>query len=127
MVQYTQKNCQLLPMNCSSVFDNFVGLALKRFIQELGFDFVKKPVFTPLTCYGISVVVYWYVLVRLWVELFVSKGLIQAETAVSKKASTWSKNNKNDNKENIELTIFQETIQQAQIKFWPHFNDFLWC
>ena len=53
--------------------------------------------FSPLRCYGYSVVVYWHLLVRLWVELFVSKGLIQVETAVGKKASTWGKGNKDDN------------------------------
>ena len=72
-------------------------------IQELYFDFLKKLVFTPLRCYGLSVVVYWYLLVRLWcVKLFVSKGLIQVETAVSKKVSTWDKCNKNDKKIIIE-------------------------
>ena len=29
MVRYTQTICRLLPMNCLSVFDHFVGLALK--------------------------------------------------------------------------------------------------
>ena len=29
MVKYTQRNCQLLPTNCLSVFDHFVGLTLK--------------------------------------------------------------------------------------------------
>ena len=35
--------------------------------------FLKKIVFTPLICYGLSDVVYWYLLVRLLVELFISK------------------------------------------------------
>ena len=34
-------------------------------IQGLCFDFLKKLVFTSLRCYGLSVVVYWYLLVRL--------------------------------------------------------------
>ena len=29
MVKHTQAICRLLPMNCLSVFDHFVGLALK--------------------------------------------------------------------------------------------------
>ena len=29
MVKHTKTICQLLPMNCLSVFDHFVGLALK--------------------------------------------------------------------------------------------------
>ena len=29
MVKHTQTICRLLPMNCLSVFDYFVGLALK--------------------------------------------------------------------------------------------------
>ena len=47
--------------------------------------FQKNLVFTPLRCYGISFAVYWYLLVRLWVELFVLKNMIQDKTAVSKK------------------------------------------
>ena len=41
-------------------------------IQELCCFFLKI-VFTPLICYGLSDLVYWYLLVRLWVELFISK------------------------------------------------------
>ena len=37
--------------------------------------------------YGLSFAGWWYILVRLWVELFVSQGLIQTETTVSRKAS----------------------------------------
>ena len=43
---------------------------------------------------------------RLWVELFVSQGLIQAETTVGKKTSTWSKGNKDGNKIKIKLEFF---------------------
>ena len=50
----------------------------------------NKLVFTPHKHYGLSVAVWWYIAVKLWVELFVSKGLIQAETTVSRKTSTWS-------------------------------------
>ena len=44
-----------------------------------------------------------YLLVMLWVELFVSKDLIQVETAVSKKASAGGKCSKNDNKIKIKI------------------------
>ena len=54
--------------------------------QELCFDFFKKLVFTPLRCYGLSVIVYWYLHVRLKPELFASKGLMQVETTVIKKS-----------------------------------------
>ena len=47
-------------------------------------------VFALFRRYGLSVPVWWYILVRLWVKLFVSQGLIQAAMAVSRKASTWS-------------------------------------
>ena len=60
-------------------------------------------VFAPCRRYGVSVAVLWYILVRLLVELFVSSGQIQADIAVSRKASTWSKGNKNDNKIKIKL------------------------
>ena len=33
MVKHTQKICRLLPMNCLSVFDHFVGLVLKGLKQ----------------------------------------------------------------------------------------------
>ena len=56
--------------------------------------------------YALSVAVWWYVLVRLWVELFVSQILIQVETTVSRKASTWSKGNKDGNKTKIKLEQF---------------------
>ena len=42
-------------------------------------------VFAPRRQYGISVAAWWYILVRLWVELFVSQ-VIQAETTVSRKS-----------------------------------------
>ena len=41
---------------------------------------------TPRKCYGLSVAVWWYIFVRLWLELFVSQGLILGETAASRKA-----------------------------------------
>ena len=44
-------------------------------IQRLCFEFFKNLVFTLLRSYGISVIVYWCLLVRLWVELFASKRL----------------------------------------------------
>ena len=71
--------------------------------RDYAFIFTKKKlVFTPPRCYGLSVVVYWYLLVRLWEELFVSKGLIQLVTVASKKA-TLSKCNKNGNKIKIKI------------------------
>ena len=44
-------------------------------IQRLCFEFFKNLIFTLLRSYGISVIVYWCLLVRLWVELFASKRL----------------------------------------------------
>ena len=37
MVKHTQTICRLLPTNCLSVFDHFVGLALKvlKSVQEM--------------------------------------------------------------------------------------------
>ena len=49
---------------------------------------------SPRRHYGVSVAVLGYILVRLWVLLCVSQDLIQAETTVSIKASTWSNGNK---------------------------------
>ena len=43
---------------------------------------------------------------RLWVELFVSQGLTQAETTVVRKTSAWSKGNKDGNKIKIKLELF---------------------
>ena len=42
--------------------------------------------------------VLWYILVRIWVLSFVPQDLIQAETTVNRKASTYSKGNKDDYK-----------------------------
>ena len=36
--------------------------------------------------------------VRFWVEFFVSKGMIKAETAVGTKELIWNKDNKDDDK-----------------------------
>ena len=59
-------------------------------------------VFAPLRLYGLSVAVWWYILVILLVELFVSQGLIKVETTVNRKASIWSKGNKDGNKMKLE-------------------------
>ena len=69
-------------------------------IQRLCLEFFKNLVFTLLRSYGISVIVYWCLLVRLWVELFASKRLVQVKTVVHKKANKKKKRkcNKNDNK-----------------------------
>ena len=65
-------------------------------IQELCFDFfVKILLFTRLRCYGFPVVVYCYM--RLWMGLFASKDLIQAETAVLKKNIPLGKKQQNGN------------------------------
>ena len=53
--------------------------------------------------YGLSVAVWWKILVRLWAELFVSQGLIQAEITFSGKAPNWRKGNKDGNKIKIKL------------------------
>ena len=48
------------------------------------------------------------------IKLFISKGLIQAETTVRRKASTWSKGNKDGNKIKLELffmmSLFPEKV-----------------
>ena len=82
-------------------------------IQYLCFVFFKKLVFKTLRYYGLSVLVYRYYLVRLWMEFFVWKGLSQLETSVSKKESTWSKRNENDIKIKINIT-------------WIYINYFIW-
>ena len=65
-----------------------------------------KLVLKPRRHYGISVGVKWYILVRLWVKVFVSQGLIQAETKVSRRASTRNKDNKGNNILKIKLKLF---------------------
>ena len=76
-------------------FDIFI-IHVCILIQELCFDFfVKKLLFTPLRCYGFPVVVYCYM--RLWMGLFASKDLIQAETAVLKKNISLGKKQQNGN------------------------------
>ena len=62
-----------------------------------------QALFAPRRRYGVSGAVWWYILVRLWVELFVSQGLIKAETTVSRKISSWSKGNEDRNKTKIKL------------------------
>ena len=62
-------------------------------IQRLCLEFFKNLVFTLLRSYGISVIVYWCLLVRLWVELFASKRLVQVKTVVHKKANKKKKEN----------------------------------
>ena len=52
--------------------------------------------------YGILVAVQSYFFTRILLKLFVSQGLIQAETAVSRKASTWGKDNKDYDKIKLE-------------------------
>ena len=59
--------------------------------------------FAPRTRYGVSGALWWYILVRLWAELFVSQVLIKAETTVSRKISSWSKGNEDRNKTKIKL------------------------
>ena len=60
-------------------------------------------VFAPRRRYGLSVAVLWYILVRPCQELFVSQDLIEAETTVSRKLTTWSKCNKDENKTKIKI------------------------
>ena len=55
-------------------------------------------VFVPRRCYGLSVTLWWYILARLLIKLFVSQCLIQAQTTVSRKPSILSKGNKHDKK-----------------------------
>ena len=70
------------------------------------FDFKKKNVFVQFTYYKLSIIVCCYLPLRFSVELFVSKGLIQAEPAVSKNVSTSTKGNKNENKIKAKLNNF---------------------
>ena len=67
----------------SSLFIN-LKIILNQFKYSFALIFLKKLHSTPLRCYEVSVLVYWYLFVRLWVELFISKGLVQIETTVSK-------------------------------------------
>ena len=46
MDKHTQTICRLLPMGCLSLFDHFMGLALKGLIYALGYP---KDKFRPLT------------------------------------------------------------------------------
>ena len=65
-------------------------------------------VFTPFRCYGLSVAVWWYILVRPIggiaspIPIGVSQGLIHAGTAVNRKVSIGSKD-KDGNKMKIKL------------------------
>ena len=59
--------------------------------------------FVPHRRYRLSVAVWWYILVRFWIGSFASYGLIQAETTVCRKASTWSNGSKDGNKIKIKL------------------------
>ena len=60
-------------------------------------------VFESRSYYGLSVAAWWCILLRFWVELFVSQGLIEIETTASRKASNWSEDNKDGNKIKIKL------------------------
>ena len=65
---------------------------------RVGFQLVFAP------CrHGLSVAVWWYILVRFWVKLFLSQGLIQVVTTVNRKAATQSKGHKDGNKVKIKL------------------------
>ena len=91
---------KLLLLRCKA-FRYFTGVHSCFFLfvnSRTMFWFFLKLVFTSLSCYGLSVVLFWYLFVRLWVELFVSKGLIQVETTVTKKALTLRNCNKNETK-----------------------------
>ena len=57
----------------------------------------KKLIFTPVRCYRLSVLVYWYLLLRILVESFVSERLIQSETV--------TKMGKEDNKNYSKIKI----------------------
>ena len=51
-------------------------------------------VFAPLRLYGLSVAVWWYILVILLVELFVSQGLIKEESTAGRKHQLEAKSTK---------------------------------
>ena len=42
MVKHTQTICQLLPKNCVSVFEHFVGMALKGVMNQICQILVEK-------------------------------------------------------------------------------------
>ena len=67
-------------------------------LQDTSARVCVQLVFIPRRRYGLIVEVWWYIFNTLSLELFVSQGLIQAETTASRKASTWSKGNKDGRK-----------------------------
>ena len=57
-----------------------------------------QQVFASYRGYGLSVAVWWYILVRILMKLLLSQGLIQAKTTVSTKVSILSKGSKDGKK-----------------------------
>ena len=75
----------------------------KTNLQDTSAGVGFQQVFAPCRHYGLSVAVWWYVLVRFLVKLFLSQGLIQVVTTVNRKAATQSKGHKDGNKVKIKL------------------------
>ena len=69
-------------------------------IRLIRLNFLKKKlIFTPVRCYRLSVLVYWYLLLKILVESFVSERLIQSETVTK----MGKKDNKNYSKIKIKI------------------------
>ena len=62
-----------------------------------------QPIFALHRRHVLAVAVWWYILVRFWVELFLSQDLMEAATTVSGKASTRGKSYKHNNKIKLKL------------------------
>ena len=83
--------------------------------------------------YRLSGAVWWYFLVRLWVKLLVSKGLIQAFRMICcnipsfcSKISTWSKDNKDSNSSPCKCCLIM-VFQSLGRKFlvWKQGNKYI--
>ena len=75
-----------------------------------------QQVFASRRGYGLSVAVWWYILVGILMKLLLSQGLIQAETTVSTKISILSKGSK-DGKEIKLKYIFRVSFIPTQLQF----------
>lgn len=77
-----------------------VFILIQKIQIQIRLNFLKKKlIFTPVRCYRLLVLVYWYLLMRILVEPFVSERLIQSETATK----MGKKDNKNYSKIKIKI------------------------
>ena len=77
-----------------------VFILIQKIQIQIRLNFLKKNlIFTPVRCYRLLVLVYWYLLIRILVESFVSERLIQSETVTK----MGKKDNKNYSKIKIKI------------------------